>query len=806
MVSLKKIGAIATGALFIGATVGMASAVTVPSDFKASMLADNGVAKAQLVVGKDAPGKDADTASAEIIAEAVKSKLAYTVPGGDIKISYGKDNLDDKGGDDYFDNGTTTLNKIKLSGYDGKFLKFKDDSTGSQTGLMFDADGNGKLSDDADYVLYNELYVYDALANDIKLVYRPGFNAEGDVKKIRGVKYAWTRNVSSSEIKIAPAKEKTLMKYSSPNKDYADPLVGDWSVQFVFNQTGDNKAYIYFFQSGSYQGSVDVTSATGATMTDITNDAPSDFKNSYYIWVNNSANNTLAVVAASKADEISISDGQSDVLGYAKAKVDTNPATPVIYFMSDVISLVRDDVIDLEGTYYRLDYTGRELDIQRKSEVTVASGTKMRSDDPDYKDFLEQTVTITATGGDIKISYGKDNLDDKDGDDNFAHANGTTIGNKIKLSGYDGKFLKFKDGSTGSLTGLMFDADGNGKLSDDADYVLYNELYVYDALANDIKLVYRPGFNAEGDVKKIRGVKYAWTRNVSSSEIKIAPAKEKTLMKYSSPNKDYADPLVGDWSVQFVFNQTGDNKAYIYFFQSGSYQGSVDVTSATGATMTDITNDAPSDFKNSYYIWVNNSANNTLAVVAASKADEISISDGQSDVLGYAKAKVDTNPATPVIYFMSDVISLVRDDVIDLEGTYYRLDYTGRELDIQRKSEVTVASGTKMRSDDPNYKDFLRQTVTMTATGEETLTPELEIVNEDTADKNKNLVLIGGPVANKLTADLVNAGKSKVDWYTSAGDIEVIADAFGTGTYGIIVAGKTRAETAAAAQALADAL
>ncbi len=444
-----------------------------------------------------------------------------------------------------------------------------------------------------------------------------------------------------------------------------------------------------------------------------------------------------------------------------------------------------------------------------KAQLVVGKNAPGKVEDTASAEVIQEAVktklAYTAPGGDIKISYGKDNLDDKDGNDEFAHANGTRIGNKIKLSGYDGKILKFNDTTSNSLTGLMFDADGNGKLSDDADYVLYNGLYVYDALANDIKLVYIPGFNNVGDVVKIRGVKYAWTKNVSSSEIKIAPAKEKTLMKYTSPNKDYADPLIGDWSVQFVFDSSV-NKSYIYFFQAGSYQGSVDVTSATGAKMTDITDDAPSDFKNSYYIWVNNSANTTLKVVAASKADEISISDGQSDVLGYAKAEVDTNNPADDIYFMSDVITLVRDDVIDLEGTYYRLDYSGRELDIQRKSEVTVASGTKMKKDDPDYDDFLKQTVTMTATGEETLVPELEIVDEDTASSSMNHVLIGGPVANSLVADLVTAGKSKVDWYTSEGDIEVISDAPASGFTSIIVAGKDREATRAAAEALAAAL
>ena len=792
MVSLKKIGAIATGALFVGATVGMASAVSVPSDFKASMLAENGVAKAQLVVGKDAPGKDADTASAEVIKDAVAEKLAVSGVGGDIAISYGKDDLDDTGGDDsfaYANNGTVIGDEVSLSPYDGKYLKFNDTSTHELTGLKFDADGNGKLSDDDDYVLYNMVYVYDALSSDIKLVYRPGFNALGDVAKIRGVKYAWTKNTSSSEIKIAPAKDKTLMNYSSPNKDYADPIIGDWRVQYVGDATSGS---LYFFKAGSYEGSVSIDQ----TSNDITDDTPSDFKSSYYMWVDLQSDGTLKVVAASKADEITITDGQSDALGYAKAKIETDKG--IIEFQSDVIHLIRDDVVDIPDTYYRIDYSDKKMDIQRKKDVTVASGTKMKKDDPDYKDFLKQTITVKSTGNDVVISYGKDDLDDTGGDDSFAYANnGTVIGDEVSLSPYDGKYLKFNDTSTHELTGLKFDADGNGKLSDDDDYVLYNMVYVYDALSSDIKLVYRPGFNALGDVAKIRGVKYAWTKNTSSSEIKIAPAKDKTLMNYSSPNKDYADPIIGDWRVQYVGDATSGS---LYFFKAGSYEGSVSIDQ----TSNDITDDTPSDFKSSYYMWVDLQSDGTLKVVAASKADEITITDGQSDALGYAKAKIETDKG--IIEFQSDVIHLIRDDVVDIPDTYYRIDYSDKKMDIQRKKDVTVASGTKMKKDDPDYKDFLKQTITISVTGGEEKVPELEIVDEDTANKDMNLVLIGGPVANKLVADLVTAGKSKVDWYTSEGDIEVIADAFTEGKYAIIVAGKTRTETRAAAEALAAAL
>lgn len=60
--------------------------------------------------------------------------------------------------------------------------------------------------------------------------------------------------------------------------------------------------------------------------------------------------------------------------------------------------------------------------------------------------------------------------------------------------------------------------------------------------------------------------------------------------------------------------------------------------------------------------------------------------------------------------------------------------------------------------------------------------------------QNNNLILVGGPVANRLVAGLVQRGHSKVDWYTSYGEIEYIPNAL----YGrdvIIVAGADREKT-----------
>ena len=81
-------------------------------------------------------------------------------------------------------------------------------------------------------------------------------------------------------------------------------------------------------------------------------------------------------------------------------------------------------------------------------------------------------------------------------------------------------------------------------------------------------------------------------------------------------------------------------------------------------------------------------------------------------------------------------------------------------------------------------------------------TPVLQVKDEDSADKTMNLVLVGGPAVNGFTRELVAGNLSKVDWYGSPGDVEVVADAFTPGKAAIIVAGKDREVTAQAADAL----
>jgi hypothetical protein len=75
-------------------------------------------------------------------------------------------------------------------------------------------------------------------------------------------------------------------------------------------------------------------------------------------------------------------------------------------------------------------------------------------------------------------------------------------------------------------------------------------------------------------------------------------------------------------------------------------------------------------------------------------------------------------------------------------------------------------------------------------------------IEVNTATNTKNLVLVCGPVYNSIVKDLVDMGASTVDWATSAGEWEWIADPMAKGYDVLIVAGANREETRMAAEDL----
>ncbi len=96
MVNLKKIGAIATGALFVGATFG-----TVSAAFSGDMLVKNNAAVAKLVTSTqnpDATGNAADKAAANTVKNAVSNKYSCAGSSGsaNCEFKYTGQNINDR--------------------------------------------------------------------------------------------------------------------------------------------------------------------------------------------------------------------------------------------------------------------------------------------------------------------------------------------------------------------------------------------------------------------------------------------------------------------------------------------------------------------------------------------------------------------------------------------------------------------------------------------------------------------------------------------------------------------------------------
>jgi hypothetical protein len=442
-----------------------------------------------------------------------------------------------------------------------------------------------------------------------------------------------------------------------------------------------------------------------------------------------------------------------------------------------------------------------------KAQLVVGANAPGKTADTASAEVIQSAVKEKlggAVGGDIQITYSVDDLDDGVNalDDDFS---------QVVLTNWAG------DGDVMPLNvSLIFDANADGDLKDVSagdDYNLYNVIYVIDASAGDVQFGYNvtedaawsdgDGVLEKGDRVKIKGTNYVITNPPSEDQnVEIGPATSKSLISATAVEPDQASVVSGEKKV-LLYNGA------LYFYDGTSLvDGPFNITNVV--VPYDLTNNLTSDAFNAYRVYVVANGTDSAKLNFVEKAQLTTISNDESGAIGYYSVKIDDPDfaGDDELVFLGDPISMVKGEKIDLPDTYYQLDFKiDKKFDIKRRKEITVASGTKLSTTVSKYDKFLNQTVTVTAIGGVAAEgPTLDIVDEETADKTMNLVLIGGPVANTLTAELVTAGKSTVDWYTSDGDIEVISGAFTTGKYAIIVAGKNREATKAAADALAAAL
>ena len=864
MVSIRKIGAVVGGALFLGATLGMATGamktVTAPSgksvEINTDWIAKGGEPQAQLVVGANAPCYDCDKASAEVIKSAVEEKLKVTGAGGDIEISYGKEDLDDDDtvGDTadnitghVLKNGTViydvdTYGNYQLTSNDeGKFLLL-----GNYTGgIFFDANGDGDVKDTEDYVLYNAIRVQDYREGDIYLAYFPIVTeyqgndtsklTSGEVVKIRGTKYVVTdADYSDNEVEMGPAFfARKLDGYNTSDVKPENAVLIEGDKKIIYDK---ELGKVIFYIGNAKADEITITDGTykGEDIYDLTDKITADEFKGYKVYVlgySGPGDNQIIVTMAKKSELTKVTDGEEGVMGYYKVKVGDTDFYNGIVLISELITLERGETLDIPDTYYQIKFTDdREINIKRKKVATVASGTKLKTNREPGKHFLKTDIVVKAVGGDIEISYGKEDLDDDDtvGDtaDNITgHVlkNGTVIydvdtyGNYQLTSNDEGKFLLL-----GNYTGgIFFDANGDGDVKDTEDYVLYNAIRVQDYREGDIYLAYFPIVTeyqgndtsklTSGEVVKIRGTKYVVTdADYSDNEVEMGPAFfARKLDGYNTSDVKPENAVLIEGDKKIIYDK---ELGKVIFYIGNAKADEITITDGTykGEDIYDLTDKITADEFKGYKVYVlgySGPGDNQIIVTMAKKSELTKVTDGEEGVMGYYKVKVGDTDFYNGIVLISELITLERGETLDIPDTYYQIKFTDdREINIKRKKVATVASGTKLKTNREPGKHFLKTDIVVKAVGGEEKTPVLDIVTEDEADKNMNLILVGGPVANTLVSDLVNAGKSKVDWHNSEGDIEVIKDAFKVGKYAIIVAGKDRDATRAAAEALADAL
>ena len=436
----------------------------------------------------------------------------------------------------------------------------------------------------------------------------------------------------------------------------------------------------------------------------------------------------------------------------------------------------------------------------------------------EIQDAVKAKLASTV-GGDISIEFGANELHD---------ASSATP----PTNGYTQDTLanQYNDASVNDINGttLKYDQNADGDLKDTDDYDLYNRVVITDRANGDIQFAQAVYSDAtysvgaavsttllNGEMFKVKGTKYILTDDDwSDADFEFGPAAFSKTVTSTTLDKDNAIRVSGEKKVLL------DNSQQLWFYADGAVSdgpiaistGVLNNTYADRAFKMTTTQIGSDEFK-PYSIYVFGNTSTSVKVTMVENAQKTKVTNDEEGVLGYSKAKVaDSNwftGGTTEIYLLGDDISLVKGEQIDLADTYYQLKYTSsKQFDILRKKTATISSGTKLKGNVVPGKDFLASSttqITVTTTGgtAQAEGPELDITDESGADTTKNLVLIGGPVANTLTSDLVENGKSKVDWYNSDGDIEVISSAFSSGKYGIVVAGKTRTETADAAKALA---
>lgn len=753
----------------------------------------------------------------------------------DLEFTYYSLDLDDdNNAQDWFAsfiNGTAT-NASALttssSGHQGTIILYNSSTMTQGTGLWYDANGNGRMGEFADHILYNGFYVVDDtilrpvldISSDPRIyqkddsvngfflnseegTYGGGKGGLGMVFKVRGSKYVLTKEISNFEAEFAPARVVKLANkgYSGNLKDYAAAIFGGkmaWQKDNT-NKSAATGTLFIMDADGNTEKTITVNLGANSSSGDIyvygSNSRHPDLgmiKSSalsgtsyagYKVFLRNASADALKVIVG-KEGEFTMNNNMNDALGYDKFYMSmssgvANPFLPIIpdnhfVLVGGAIDLVAGDTVDIPDTDYavKLDLSKTATTLRAKT-VTAPSGTRMKTSHPDYGNFLSKEIKATVSGSNINIEYISKDLDgDNNAQDWFASfINGTTTNASIirtSSSGHQGTIVLYNTSLLSQGTGLWYDANGNGKMGESSDYILYNGFYVVDDstiqpvldLGSDPRIylsadsadgfflhseesTYGVGVGWLGAVFKIKGNKYLLTKEVSNYEAEIASAKTVTLAdKGVSGNiKDYAATIFGGkmaWQKDstnksaatgtlFILDADGNTEKTITV-NLGANSSSGDVYAYGGNArypnhgMIKSSALSGTSFAG-YKVFMKNATADGIKVIVG-KEGEFTLSNNMDNAMGYSKLYMSmgagvANPEFAVIpdnkfVFLGSWIDLLPGEYVDIPDSDYqaKFDYS-KWATIFRVKSVAVSSGTKMKTSHPDYGSFLSKDTTI---------------------------------------------------------------------------------------------
>ena len=679
-------------------------------------------------------------------------------------------------------------------------------------GFWYDATGDGDVKDDDDYPTYNDILFVDVGLSQltIKPAMRIGdsINLVGKIFNLKSQDYFVKKfDSNDDEITLVAVDVKAFLDNDN-TQDMLDSAIlvpgTDIKIGMQNMDVGAGSADFAIIEGGvvtSYkhrgQG-VDPLFAGGNDL---------ELLNDYYMYLTyiDPAGNYIKLAIGKKTDEFKVIDGDTNVLGYARAVVDDDTGGWVNEFRleGDYSTISAGDYWTFPlpegnatpstfepkylGTYAA--YTSdKEFDIIRKLSLTVNDSTTLDASREPFSDFLNGDVDVTVTGssGTVTFTYFMNDFDGtRDSTDDFSETYytdlevGKWVANRSdddfsKTNSLTSWIINVSDtnslrDNTGSRYGMCFDANGDGDVRDSGDYTIYNDLFIVDKNYSSItvKPAMRIG-NATGsigNVFKLKGQDYFVNGFDSiNKDITLIPVSVKWLLNSVNLQNtlDSAYLIPGTNTKIGLQNLTSTPSGTFYVIVDGN---------VTEVIVRD--NETVPKFKigkdlelhsGSYIIPLEiDPYSNFIKFVIGEKTDEFILSDGDTDVLGYAVARV--NPEDSGEFRLEDdnitvsrgsshQISANITGGLNLLNAFLVFDEDGF-FDVQAHWVKSAASGSRIKGSKSPWKDFLKPDAEVSVSNVESgieMRYEDEDIDNDPSTQNTASGITGDDVAKNETS------------------------------------------------------